>query len=111
VRFAFPQLLMPSDLEAVTAKKLVYEEAERESLPFFRTSCPAGAPGPIAISSATELLIHPPILSDVHHRGGPAHPTFCVIVETTRACPTVGRLLAGDHPAAAMLQSLPLRPC
>jgi hypothetical protein len=101
MRFAFPQLLMPSDLEAVTAKELVCEETERESLPFFRTSCPAGAPGPIAIPGATELLIHPPILSDVHYWGGPTPPTFCVIVETTSACPTAGRPLAGDHPAAA----------
>jgi hypothetical protein len=101
VRFAFPQLLMPSDLETVTAKELVREETERESLPFFRTPSPTSAPGPIAIPRATELLIHLPILSDVHHRRGPAHPTFCVIVETTPACPTAGRPLAGDHPAAA----------
>ncbi len=56
MRFPTPQLLAAADLEAAIATELVHAETTRKSLPLLRTSCPAGAPGPIALPCAPQLL-------------------------------------------------------
>jgi hypothetical protein len=56
MHLAFPQLLTSTDLEAAMATEPVHEETTRESLPLLRTSCPADAPGPIALPLASQLL-------------------------------------------------------
>jgi hypothetical protein len=56
MHFACPQLLTSADLEAAMTTEPVHEETTRESLPLLRTSCPAGAPGPIALPRAPQLL-------------------------------------------------------
>jgi len=56
MHFAFPQLLSSADLEAAMATEPVHEETTRESLPLLRTTCPAGAPGPVAVHRPAQLL-------------------------------------------------------
>jgi hypothetical protein len=54
--FACPQLLTSADLETAMTMEPVHEETTLESLPLLRTSCPAGAPGPIALHRPAQLL-------------------------------------------------------
>ena len=60
---------------------------------------PAGAPGPIALPGAPELLIHALTLLVVLPWGGPAHPTVCVMADLLGAHPTAGGPLASGQPA------------
>jgi len=56
MRFTFPQPLTAADPEGAMTTDPVHEETTRKSLPLIRTSCPAGAPGPLALPRAPQLL-------------------------------------------------------